>query len=60
MNFTAKKIKPGNSKLSIFEVIRKNSLTLNEEKKLKDYIHKKKMIYIATPFSLDRATPLLL
>ena len=51
MNFTAKKIKPGNSKLSIFEVIRKNSLTLNEEKKLKDYIHKKKMIYIATPFS---------
>jgi sialic acid synthase SpsE len=53
MNFSAKKIKPGNSKLSIYEVIKKNSLTLNEEKKLKDYIEKKKIIYIATPFSFS-------
>ncbi|WP_440649115.1 N-acetylneuraminate synthase family protein [Candidatus Pelagibacter sp. HIMB1521] len=51
MNFSAKRIKPGNSKLSIFEVIKKNSLSLNDEKKLKEYIHKKKLIYIATPFS---------
>jgi len=51
MNFHAKKIKPGNSNLSIFEVIKKNSLSLEDEKKLKSYILKKKLIYIATPFS---------
>lgn len=51
MNFSAKKIKPGNSNLSIFEVIKRNSLSLKDEKKLKDYIFKKKLIYIATPFS---------
>ena len=43
MNFSAKKIKPGNSNLSIFDVIKKNSLSLDEEKKLKDYIYKKKI-----------------
>lgn len=51
MSFHAKKIKPGNSHLSIFEVIKKNSLSLEDEKKLKKYILKKKLIYIATPFS---------
>ena len=51
MNYTAKKIKPGNSPLSIYEVIKKNSLSLYDEKILKSYIQKKKLIYIATPFS---------
>jgi sialic acid synthase SpsE len=51
MNYHAKKIMPGNSYLSIFEVIKKNSLSLKNEKELKNYILKKKLIYIATPFS---------
>lgn len=51
MNYTAKKIKPGNSPLSIYEVIKRNSLSLYDEKILKSYIQKKKLIYIATPFS---------
>ena len=51
MSFHAKKIKPGNSNLSIFEIIKKNSLSLEDEKKLKKYILKKNLIYIATPFS---------
>jgi len=55
MSLEAKKIKPGNSNLSIYEVIKKNSLTLKDEKSLKDYIEKKKLIYIATPFSFAAA-----
>ena len=51
MSNESKKIKPGNSNLSIYNVIKKNSLTLNDEKKLRIYIKKKKLIYIATPFS---------
>ena len=47
----AKKIMPGNSHLSIFEVIKQNCLSLKNEKKLKTYILKKNLIYIATPFS---------
>ena len=42
MNYTAKKIKPGNSPLSIYDVIKKNSLSLYDEKILKSYIQKKK------------------
>lgn len=51
MNLSAKNVKPGNSNLSIYEIVRKNFLNLDEEKILKNYIHKKKLIYIATPFS---------
>lgn len=51
MNYKAKEIKPGNSPLSIYEVIKRNSLSLHDEKILKSYIQKKKLIYIATPFS---------
>ena len=40
MSNESKKIKPGNSNLSIYNVIKKNSLTLNDEKKLRTYIKK--------------------
>ena len=43
-----------NSNLSIYEVIKKNSLNLEEELKLKKYIEKK-AIYLATPFSFKAA-----
>jgi N-acetylneuraminate synthase len=55
MSEEAKKIKPGNSNINIFKIIERNSLTLKEEKKLKNYIEKKKLIYIATPFSYKAA-----
>ena len=56
MSEECKHIKPGNSNLSIYDVIKKNSLNLNDELKLKNYIKKKRLIYIATPFSFKAAT----
>ena len=55
MSEEAKKIKPGNSNVNIYEIIKRNSLSLREEKSLKNYIEKKKLIYIATPFSYKAA-----
>ena len=55
MSEEAKRIKPGNSNTNIYEIIRRNSLSLKDEKKLKKYIEKKKLIYIATPFSYKAA-----
>jgi len=55
MSKEAKKIKPGNSNVNIYEIIKRNSLSLREEKSLKNYIEKKKLIYIATPFSYKAA-----
>jgi N-acetylneuraminate synthase len=55
MSEEAKRIKPGNSNVNIYEIIKRNSLSLKEEKNLKNYIEKKKLIYIATPFSYKAA-----
>ena len=55
MSEEAKKIKPGNSNKNIFTIIKENSLKLDEELKLKNYIEKKNIIYIATPFSYAAA-----
>ena len=55
MSEEAKSIKPGNSNTSIYKIITRNSLSLKEEKELKKYIEKKKLIYIATPFSYKAA-----
>ena len=39
-------------KKSIYEIMQENTLTLNEESQLKDYVEKTlKAIYISTPFS---------
>jgi sialic acid synthase SpsE len=51
MSEESKKISPGNSSLSIYSVIKKNSLSLKNETMLRKFIIKKKLIYIATPFS---------
>ena len=45
MSSEAKRIKPGNSNLNIYEVIEKNSFKLNQELKLKKYIEKKNALY---------------
>jgi N-acetylneuraminate synthase len=51
MSNEAKEVKPGNSKLSIFEVISENSLSIEDERKLADFVRNKGAIYISTPFS---------
>ena len=47
----AKKTIPGNSNQSIYEIIKKNSLKIEQKFKLMNYIKKKKKIFISTPFS---------
>ncbi len=47
----AKKIVPGNSNKSIYEIMNKCSLNEQDEKILKDYVEFKKMIFISSAFS---------
>lgn len=54
----AKKIIPGNSKKSIYEIISKCALNEEEEKKLMNHITKLKSIFISTPFSRQAANRL--
>jgi N-acetylneuraminate synthase len=51
MSNEAKHIKPGNSNLSIYEVISQNSLKVEEEIILATYVRERGAIYISTPFS---------
>ncbi len=46
-----RKIRPGNSKKNIFQIIKSTSLNEEEEYKLMLYVKKKKMEFISTPFS---------
>lgn len=50
MSLEAKKIIPGNAKSSIFSIIKRYSLSYDQEKKLMKYIKQKKCIFISTPF----------
>ena len=54
----AKKIKPANADSSIYDVIKKTLMTFEDEKKLKKYVEKKKLVYLSTPFSLEAAKQL--
>lgn len=51
----AKKIIPGNSTKSIYEIISKCALNEEEEKKLMNHVKKLKSIFISTPFSRQAA-----
>jgi len=51
MSVEAKKTVPGNSKKSIYEIIKSCALSENDERKLMNYIKSKKKIFISTPFS---------
>lgn len=55
MSEEAKKIKPGNSKKFIFDIIQSCSLTKEDEFKLYQYIKKKKLKFLSTPFSREAA-----
>ena len=47
----AKKVIPGNSKKSIYQIINEMALSENDEKKLMNYIVNKKKIFFSSPFS---------
>ena len=55
MSEEAKKIIPSHCKDSIYQIIKKCSLSKKNEIKLKNYINQKKCIYISTPFSREAA-----
>lgn len=51
MSVAAKKVIPGNSDVSIYEIMERCSLNEQEEFQLKEYVEAKGMIFISTPFS---------
>lgn len=51
MSKEALKVVPGNTDVSIYEVMSRCALSEDEEKQLKDYVEAKGMIFISTPFS---------
>ena len=54
----AKKVIPTNTNKSIYEIIKKNCMSFDDEIKLKKYVESKKMIYLSTPFSKEAALKL--
>ena len=51
MSSEAKKVVPGNSSVSIYEIMQRCALNESDELELKNYIESKDMIFISTPFS---------
>lgn len=51
MSQEAKKVIPGNTNVSIYEVMERCALNEKEETELKAYVEKKGMIFMSTPFS---------
>ena len=59
MSYEAKKIKPANAAIPIYDLIKKSSLNEKDEKKLMNYIQSRKRIFISTPFSRKAAERLV-
>ena len=51
MSGAAKKVIPGNSDVSIYEIMKRCALNEDDEIELKEYVESKGMIFISTPFS---------
>lgn len=51
MSHDAKKLIPGNSKDSIYDIMNRCALSEEEEYELKQYVEKKGMVFLSTPFS---------
>jgi len=51
MSGAAKKVVPGNAKVSIYEIMQRCALSEDDERKLKEYVEARGMIFISTPFS---------
>lgn len=54
----AKEVIPGNTDVSIWQVMERCALTFNEDKELKKYAEKLGLIYLSTPFSRAAADEL--
>jgi len=59
MTAVAKKVIPGNAKESIYAIMARCALNEKDEIELKNYIEKKGMIFISTPFSRAAADRLI-
>lgn len=55
MSAAAKDVIPGNTDVSIYEVMSRCALSEEDECKLKNYVEDKGMIYLSTPFSREAA-----
>lgn len=58
MSASAKSVIPGNSKQSIYEIMKRCALNYADELALKDYVESNGLIYISTPFSRAAANRL--
>jgi N-acetylneuraminate synthase len=58
MSGAAKKVIPGNSDVSIYEIMERCALDEAEELELKNYVESKGMVFISTPFSRAAANRL--
>ncbi|MBV7268547.1 N-acetylneuraminate synthase family protein [Winogradskyella luteola] len=58
MSPAAKKVIPGNAKVSIYEIMERCALNEKDERALKVYVEEKGMIFISTPFSRAAANRL--
>ena len=51
MSNEARDVIPGNAEISIYDVISNNSISLEDEIKLSEYVKSRGVIYLSTPFS---------
>jgi N-acetylneuraminate synthase len=51
MSKEAKNVIPGNADISIYDIMKKSALSLEDEIELKKYVESKNMIFLSTPFS---------
>lgn len=58
MSKEAKKVIPGNTDVSIYDVMSRCALSEEDERKLKKYVESKGMIFLSTPFSRAAANRL--
>lgn len=55
MSLEAKNVIPGNSDISIYEIMKSCSLNEDDERELQKYVKQKGMLFISTPFSRKAA-----
>ena len=51
MSGAARKVIPGNAKVSIYEIMERCALSEDDERRLQDYVESQGMIFMSTPFS---------
>src|SRR5687768_7698056 len=51
MSGAARKVIPGNAKVSIYEIMESCALSEHDERRLQDYVESQGMIFMSTPFS---------